>query len=380
MRKSLLCLALALTASPSMAGNYVMDADTAGYAGAAVATADFTSAGFYNPALLAFGNQGKRFGVLFPTLGVRSFDPDRLVNKLEDFAANYTNPNQAEVASKLRAVQNKQAQVGGGMAGSAGIATSNISGLFFISSYSEGLVFSEVSDQSIASVASGAPLAATSVLGQALSANVIDIGIALATTIALDKAPIAIGITPKIQQIYTYYQPVEAGSFDLSNLTDTTNRTRNSTLNLDLGLAWQRGAFQAGLAAKNLFRKELQTLARTYSYRYEVNPVYTVGAAFSQPKYILSADFDLNKQKRMSANSGPAVNDDIQLFRLGGRYQLTSDIQLKAGFIHDTQHSLDNIYTLGLGVGIWDSARVDFAAELIEQNSYGLLIQLSFTI
>lgn len=53
--------------------------------GTGVATADPSTAPFFNPALLSTVNETKKFSVEFPVIGVRAYDPDNLVKSMDDF-------------------------------------------------------------------------------------------------------------------------------------------------------------------------------------------------------------------------------------------------------------------------------------------------------
>lgn len=153
-----------------------------------------------------------------------------------------------------------------------------------------------------------------------LAFGVVDVGLALAGNIEILGQRIALGVTPKSQKFYTYHYEVSVQSFDDSQWDNDANQTDESAFNVDLGAAWQTGPFRVGFAAKNLVSHEIKTVNYTREYTYHIEPLYTLGGAFITDLFVATIDVDLNKQKRFSAPSGPAIKDDTQLIRLGTEF------------------------------------------------------------
>lgn len=156
MKKSLLSISLALAASPVLAANYSIDSRIDAMGGAGTAAANYLSAGFHNPALVAMDPESA-FGVLFPVVGVQLRDPDQLIDALNDFGDVYqrfendptNSSNRTAAADALRGLQNKNGYVSGGIGGAIAIPTSTISGNFFVKGYTEAVVMPEVDDGDI---------------------------------------------------------------------------------------------------------------------------------------------------------------------------------------------------------------------------------------
>lgn len=385
MKIALFVLGMVLVPLPIFAGNYNIDARTEAMGGAGTATANFLSAGFYNPALVAL-EPSANLGVLLPVLGIQYRDPDHLVDNLEDFTAIFnsfqnapSNPNnQINTANALRNVQNKVAYLSGGIGGAIAIPTSTVSGNFFVKGYTEGVVIPEVANADIIAIEAGTPTALQS-KARILAFGILDVGLALGGNIELAGQQIAIGITPKTQKIYTYHYEVSIDNFNFDDWDMDQNRTEKSTFNVDLGAAWQRGPYRLGLVGKNLVSHDITTAFKTRSYTYSVEPLFTAGGAFVSELLTISLDIDLNNQRRFSASSGPAIIDDTQFIRFGTEFNAWGQAQLRAGYIKDMEETFDGAITFGVGLSPFNTIHIDLAAKVIDSNSYGGSAQLSFT-
>ncbi len=358
--------------------------------GAGTAAANYLSAGFHNPALVAMDPESA-FGVLFPVVGVQLRDPDQLIDALNDFGDVYqrfendptNSSNRTAAADALRGLQNKNGYVSGGIGGAIAIPTSTISGNFFVKGYTEAVVMPEVDDGDIDNIEN--PVLdpdgdyTLNSKGRVLAFGVVDVGLALAGNIEILGQRIALGVTPKSQKFYTYHYEVSVQSFDDSQWDNDANQTDESAFNVDLGAAWQTGPFRVGFAAKNLVSHEIKTVNYTREYTYHIEPLYTLGGAFITDLFVATIDVDLNKQKRFSAPSGPAIKDDTQLIRLGTEFNAWGWAQLRAGYINDLEDTLDGALTLGVGLSPFNTIHFDVAAQLIDSNSYGGSLQLAFT-
>ncbi|CZF81059.1 conjugal transfer protein TraF [Grimontia marina] len=390
MKKSLLALSIALMSMPALAANYSIDSRIDAMGGAGTAASDYLSAGFHNPALVAM-DPTSSFGVLFPVVGLQARDPDELVDSLEDFGEIYdaytANPtdqaNQTATANALSNVQNKLAYLNGGIGGAITIPTSTVSGTFFVKGYTEAVVMPEIEQSDIDAINNGVVPATLGSKGRVLAFGVVDVGLALASNLEFAGQRIAIGITPKSQQYYTYHYEVNVDNFEGDDWDSDVNQTEESAFNVDLGAAWQTGPFRLGFAAKNLISHEINTVPvsgiHSRVYTYHIEPLYTVGGAFVTDLFVAAIDVDLNEQKRFSAPGGPAIVDNTQLVRLGAEFNALGWVQMRAGYINDLEDTLDGTVTLGLGLSPFNTVNLDLAAQLIDSNSYGGSVQLAFT-
>lgn len=383
MKKSIVALSVAFASFSTYAANYSVDARIDAMGGAGTAAADYLAAGFHNPALVAL-EPTSAFGVLFPTIGIQFRDPDELVDGLEDFGDVYDNfqnnptnsDNQTNTANALRNLDGRIAYVSGGIGGAIAIPTNTVSGNFFVKGYTEAIVLPEISDSDISAIENGTSTSLTS-NARVLAFGVVDVGLALAGNVELAGQRIAVGVTPKSQQLYTYHYEVSVDDFDLDDWDADEHRTEDSAFNMDIGVAWQNGPFRVALAGKNLISNEIKTAFRTREYTYHVDPLFTLGTAYVTDLVTFALDIDLNDQTRFSG-SGPEIKDNTQLVRVGAEFNAWGWAQLRGGYINDLEDTLDGTLTLGLGLSPANTVHFDISASIIDTNSYGASAQLAF--
>ncbi len=383
MKKSIVALSVAFASFSTYAANYSVDARIDAMGGAGTAAADYLAAGFHNPALVAL-EPTSAFGVLFPTIGIQFRDPDELVDGLEDFGDVYDNfqnnptnsDNQTNTANALRNLDGRIAYVSGGIGGAIAIPTNTVSGNFFVKGYTEAIVLPEISDSDISAIENGTSTSLTS-NARVLAFGVVDVGLALAGNVELAGQRIAVGVTPKSQQLYTYHYEVSVDDFDLDDWDADEHRTEDSAFNMDIGVAWQNGPFRVALAGKNLISNEIKTAFRTREYTYHVDPLFTLGTAYVTDLVTFALDIDLNDQTRFSG-SGPEIKDNTQLVRVGAEFNAWGWAQLRGGYINDLEDTLDSTLTLGLGLSPANTVHFDISASIIDTNSYGASAQLAF--
>ncbi|MGF1704873.1 conjugal transfer protein TraF [Enterovibrio baiacu] len=383
MKKSIVALSVAFASFSTYAANYSVDARIDAMGGAGTAAADYLAAGFHNPALVAL-EPTSAFGILFPTIGIQFRDPDELVDGLEDFGDVYDNfqnnptnsDNQTNTANALRNLDGRVAYISGGIGGAVAIPTNTVSGNFFVKGYTEAIVLPEISDSDISAIENGTSTSLSS-NARVLAFGVVDVGLALAGNVELAGQRIAIGVTPKSQQLYTYHYEVSVDDFDVDDWDADEHRTEDSAFNMDIGVAWQNGPFRVALAGKNLISNDIKTAFRTREYTYHVDPLYTLGTAYVTELATFALDIDLNDQTRFSG-SGPEIKDNTQLVRVGAEFNAWGWAQLRGGYINDLEDTLDGTLTLGLGLSPANTVHFDISASIIDTNSYGASAQLAF--
>lgn len=387
MKKGFIAIGILFCPVSIYAGNYNIDARIEAMGGAGTVAASFLSAGFYNPALLALDPK-KAVGVLFPTIGVEFRDPESLVKTMEDFGSVYnsflrspTDPkNKANAANALRNITNQSAYLSGGIGGAVAVPvpSSHVGVNFFVKGYTEVIVLPDISDADITAIESGS-LTTLQSKARVLAFGVLDVGLALGTKVEVANRTIAVGFTPKAQKIYSYHYEVSIDRFNLDKWDAEENRTQETLFNVDFGAAWDNGPYRVGFVAKNLISHDVTTAFRTRNYTYHMKPLYTLGTAFVTDFLTLTMDLDLNKQSRFSTEGAIPINDDTQFFRLGTEFNAWGQFQLRAGYIKDLENTLDPAFTLGVGLSPLDTIGLDLAAKIIDSNSFGGSLQLSFT-
>ncbi|SIO31613.1 conjugal transfer protein TraF [Salinivibrio sp. ES.052] len=368
-----LVLALAACSSSAMAATNPTDARGNAMGGVGVASGDYLSAGFHNPALAAL-DPDSAFGVLVPYLGAEVRDPDELVDGLDDVADAFDTNDTNQIEQSLRAVQGDKAYLDAGLGAAVGIPTGSVSATLYTSGLIEGAILPDI-DTSDFGLTSNPNSNAT-----IIAAGVGELGVALATNLELAGQRVAVGVTPKLQRITTYNYGVSVDEYDTDNWDDSRYREEENTFNLDLGAVWQSGPYRVGLAGKNLVSQDVDTVtsARTgHRFTYELEPQITLGSAFVSDFVTLAADLDLNKKKGFKGSLD--VDDDTQFFRIGAEFDAFGHAQLRTGYRADLEDNVDNAFTLGLGLSPFGVANFDIAASIIDSNSYGGSAQLAFT-
>ncbi|OOE56832.1 hypothetical protein BZG13_13610 [Salinivibrio sp. ML323] len=368
-----LVVALAACSTSALAATNPTDARANAMGGVGVASGDYLSAGFHNPALAAL-DPDSAFGVLIPYIGAEARDPDDLVDGLDDVADAFDQQDATKIESSLRAVQGDKAYVNAGVGAAVGIPTGSVSATLYTSGLIEGAVLPDI-DTNDFNVTSDPDSNAT-----IIAAGIGELGVALATNLDIAGQRVAVGVTPKLQRITTYNYGVAVDDYDTDDWDDSRYREEDNTFNLDLGAVWQSGPYRVGLAGKNLVSQDVDTVTikRTGNrFTYELEPQFTLGSAFVSDFVTLAADLDLNKKSGFKGTLN--VDDDTQFFRVGAEFDAFGHAQLRTGYRADLEDNVDNAFTLGLGLSPFGVANLDIAASIIDSNSYGGSAQLAFT-
>ena len=129
-----------------------------------------------------------------------------------------------------------------------------------------------------------------------------------------------------------------------------------------------------GVAIKDLFSKEINTLDIGGVSTYKLNTQVTVSGSYTMDYLVATVDWDLTKQKRFTD-----LNDDTQFLRVGVEGNAFGWAQLRAGYQMDIEDTLDNSFTAGIGISPGDLVSIDFAGSYAGDNQFGLSGNLSFT-
>lgn len=369
-----LVVALAACSTSALAATNPTDARANAMGGVGVASGDYLSAGFHNPALAAL-DPDSAFGVLIPYIGAEARDPDELIDGLDDVADAFDQQDATKIESSLRAVQGDKAYVNAGVGAAVGIPTGSISATLYTSGLIEGAVLTDIdSDDFNQSTGNFTPESSATIL----AAGVGELGVALATNLDIAGQRVAVGVTPKLQRITTYNYGVSVDAYDTDDWDDSRYREEENAFNLDLGAVWQSGPYQIGLAGKNLVSQDVDTVTiNNNRFTYELEPQFTLGSAFVSDFVTVAADLDLNKKSGFKGTLN--VDDDTQFFRVGAEFDAFGHAQLRTGYRADLEDNVDNAFTLGLGLSPFGVANLDIAASIIDSNSYGGSAQLAFT-
>ncbi|MCG6346093.1 conjugal transfer protein TraF [Vibrio fluvialis] len=363
------------------AANSVADARGNAMGNTGVTTSDYLLAPFYNPALTAVYRDRDSVGLLVPALGANIRDSDESLSTIDDLQSSI---DQFEAAGVGAATQENINQLNGylddladdkpfAVSGGAGIAVAlpmnAVSLNFFARGYAEILADSTIAANT-GNTASDVETRYQNSYVNMLAFGYSEYGVAVAKLFTLQGQQIAIGITPKIQELRTYKEVVTVQDFDLSDYDQS--KTSKNAFNLDIGAVWLIDNFRAGIAAKDLISQEIKTYDDQSSYT--LDPQVTVSGGYVTDFLALAIDWDLTKQKRFKG-----VDDDTQFLRFGVEGNAWGWAQLRAGYEIDLESTLDNSITAGLGISPGDLVSVDLAANYAGNYQYGLSANLAFT-
>ncbi len=380
--KSTLAVVMAMAFSSSaFASNLLMDARGAGMGNTGVSTADYLLAPYYNPALTAVYRKNDSFGILLPSIGLRAEDKDESLKTIDDLQDSIEQFERAGVGVATQEnvdqlnryldqlADDKPLAVTAGIGIAVALPLDAVSLNFFTRGYAEVIAK--------ANVAAKSGNSANEVKTRYESSDVdltafgyTEVGLAVGKQVVLGGQTVALGVTPKVQQLRTYQDNASVKSFDLDDYDKS--EVKDNAFNLDMGAVWLIDQYRVGIVAKDLFAKDIQTQNRNNTYKLDTQ--IAVSGSYVSDFFIAAVDLDLTKQRRFNGD-----NDDTQFMRFGVEGNVWGWAQLRAGYEVDLQNSLDNSVSVGLGVSPWDVVSFDLAGSYAGDNQFGLSANLAFT-
>ncbi|HFG1609523.1 TPA: conjugal transfer protein TraF [Vibrio cholerae] len=380
--KSTLAVVMAMAFSSSaLASNLLMDARGAGMGNTGVSTADYLLAPYYNPALTAVYRKNDSFGILLPSIGLRAEDKDESLKTIDDLQDSIEQFERAGVGAATQEnvdqlnryldqlADDKPLAVTAGIGIAVALPLDAVSLNFFTRGYAEVIAK--------ANVAAKSGNSANEVKTRYESSDVdltafgyTEVGLAVGKQVVLGGQTVALGVTPKVQQLRTYQDNASVKSFDLDDYDKS--EVKDNAFNLDMGAVWLIDQYRVGIVAKDLFAKDIQTQNRNNTYKLDTQ--IAVSGSYVSDFFIAAVDLDLTKQRRFNGD-----NDDTQFMRFGVEGNVWGWAQLRAGYEVDLQNSLDNSVSVGLGVSPWDVVSLDLAGSYAGDNQFGLSANLAFT-
>ncbi|WP_392339358.1 conjugal transfer protein TraF [Moritella marina] len=365
-------LALAFTSLTSSAASYAPDGRSNAMGNIGVATADYLVAPLYNPALLAVFHESDDVGILLPAIGVNAKDADsslETINDLQDTIENYENSgsNSADLERDINNYLddldgNAPVNVTAGVAFAIAIPSNNVS----VSIYGRGYVeaISSIDVYTSSDTTERYEKSTVEVTGFGYS----EFGIALAKQYTIYGESFSFGVTPKYQILQTYSDLTSVNDFDLE-LEDADSEV--TAFNFDLGAVWMKNNFRTALAVKDVLAQEIKAKSgRTY----EMNPQATLGLAYAVEYFTFGVDVDLTEQTRYVE-----LEDNTQFARVGVEFNAWHWAQLRAGFEHDMQGTMEDSLTAGIGISPFGTLNLDVAGSYGSDNQVGASASLSFT-
>ncbi|QMV16591.1 conjugal transfer protein TraF [Vibrio spartinae] len=373
---------LLVVSSGSMAASYAVEARGDAMGGTGVVSANYLTAPFYNPAIVAIYRKNDDAGMLLPSFGLTYNDPDDISNTIDDVGDLIKNveggdsSQEAQLQSQLDALNGGElkADIGGAIA--IGIPNQYISMNLFGKAYAETYV-----TPSIATTGSSTLDNAQNSTIDAVSVAVTEVGLSLAKYQTFLGQHISVGVSPKLQRVYTYVYEASLKNYDLSDID--ANSTGETVFNLDAGLLWFYGPVRVGFAATNLVSRDITTrlVASSISgkadlqYSYQLRPLYTVGVGLIGDYASISVDYDLNEEERYTN-----FNDNTQMLRVGGEIDILRQLKLRAGYKKNLAYSgSDGVYTAGIGLSLLGLFELDAAVSYTNAHAKGAYVNFLST-
>lgn len=336
--------------------------------GVGVVSANFLTAPFYNPALTAIYRRNDDLGMILPSIGLTYNDQDSFIDDI-DKAADLidevqSDPSKAgELEQALDDLHGDQLKVELGGVVAFALPNRFVAANAFGKAYTESYVSPSIADTgNIVDDANDSRI-------QAVSVAVTEVGLALAKYQTFMGQHIAVGVSPKLQRIYTYAYEATLKDYDLKDVRD--NSTGETVLNADAGFVWFYGPLRAGISASNIVARDIETKSMpsnpNQTYSYKLRPSYTVGFGLVADYATLSVDYDLNEEKRYTG-----FDDNTQMLRVGGEIDLLRQLKLRAGWKRNLAYdNLDDTLTAGIGLSPLNLFQLDIGASYTNENSMG---------
>jgi len=371
----LLAASIAFASLPLSAANYAIEARGDAMGGVGVVSANFLTAPFYNPALVAIYRRNDDMGMITPSFGGSYNDPNDMKSNIDSVVdASST----AELDAALNKLDGNQANVELGGVVAFALPNQFVAANLFAKAYTESFA-----TPNVYTTGSDADKIELSTV-EAVSIGVTEVGLSLAKYQTFMGQHISFGITPKIQRIYTYNYVASVDDYDLSDVRENSNG--ETAFNMDAGALWFFGPFRVGVAATNLFSRDIETkdtskriVSSTDSskyndvggkYTYQLEPVYTVGAGIVSDYFTLSVDYDLNETEKFTS-----FDDNEQMIRIGTEVDLLRQLKLRGGYYKNLAYSdSEGTVTAGIGISPLNLFQLDLSANYTNENAMGASI------
>lgn len=383
--------------SRALAANTWTEARGDAMGGTGVASAHYGAAALANPALLTRYDQSDDVSLILPAVGARVSDSGNLIDDFDNIDTHWNSLNSAinaggdgsasaaALIKDLNNVSGKDLLANAGVSSVITLPNSVMPLALVINAWGTASVRGTVTDSDLAwldAVANGSITPTPGELDNLTSyaegraAVVAETGIAIAREMHIGDQPFSVGVTPKMQRVYTFNYNAAINNYDRSDFHSNDYRNDNTGVNIDVGLStpltehWTVGLVGQNLVARSLETKEVNGLKDTF----KVRPQTTLGTAWSNGFVTGALDADLTPV------SGFTSEDKRQYVGIGGELNAWKWAQLRAGYRADVHNSNHNMFTAGVGLSPFDVVHLDITGMVgTSSNTYGAVAQLGFT-
>ncbi|MGF1735221.1 conjugal transfer protein TraF [Photobacterium satsumensis] len=376
LRKAAAGIAIACL-SLSAAATTLSDTRSVGMGGVGVASADYLTSSFHNPALATQNKSHDRFGMILPVIGARVYDDDNLHDRVDDFQdlndqlkADPNNPVlQEQWTAALKDLDDGRIDGDANVGMVIAIPNRVVSTNFFIASNVTALVLTDIDEDDVANKE------VVNSTGQALAGGTVDIGFTFGKEFIFLDRDLSLGISPKFQQLMAFNYKQGIDTFDDDDIHVSSDYVDKSAFNADIGAAYALSRnVMLGLSAQNVFSQSLKSNESFGSQvTYEVGAQYTAAIAYNHPRFTVAADVDLNSNKPFKEQAY-----ETQFARIGLEADAWRLAQLRLGYIHSMTDYADDLFTAGIGLKPFGKFGLDIAAIYGNEDNYGASAQLVF--
>lgn len=359
------------------------DARSVGMGGTGVASANYLTASFHNPALAARYGERDNFGMILPLVGAKVHDGNNMLEKVEDFqdALDDFEDNPLDEAYKLRfqdALKNLQgtemtANIFTGMV--FAVPNKYVSTNLFLHGQGNILAQTNIDDSDLDYDPTEDDINSDAT---AIAGGTLDLGLTFAKQFEYQDHQFKLGFSPKIQKIFAVRYQATIDEFDDEDEDDfefSDEYTDKSVFNVDLGVIYDvNDRVHVGFSARNLIQHKLKTnehYGKTATYL--VNPEYAMAVAYNSRLYSLALDVDLNKMEYFEES-----NYSTQFVKLGGELNAWDWAQLRAGYQYSMTKYADDMVSVGVGLKPFGVFGIDISGQAGKDNQYAVATQLIF--
>lgn len=374
MKRAAAGIAMAFLSLSAAASNTLSDTRSVGMGGVGVASANYLTASFHNPALATQNQTHDRLGMILPVVGARVYDGDDLHDRVDDFQdlndQIVSNPDlEDQWRAALLDLDNERIDGDANVGMVIAIPNRVVSSNFFVSSHVTAILTTDIDESDLESneiVNSNA---------QGVVGGTVDIGLTFAKEFIFLDRDLSLGISPKFQQILAYNYQDNIDTFDDDDFDFSSDYVDKSAFNADLGAAYALSRnVMLGLSVQNVFSQSLKTnISNGTQATYEVKAQYTAAVAYNHPRFTVAADVDLNSKQPFKEKSYKT-----QFARIGLEADAWRLAQLRLGYIHSMTDYADDLITAGIGLKPFGKFGLDIAALYGDEDNYGASAQLVF--
>ncbi len=366
MKKTLLSTALLSMALPSLAAE--LHGSLSGMSGAAYATGNYSEGVLLNPSLGAYYNPEKDDFALLLSAGALISDQDDLIDQADELvdlfddiknSQTLTDVQAEDLKTRIENIDGDSALLTIGSNLALSIPTEVVSMALIVNARGHVSLTSNVDENDFALIDQYvAQNFDPSDLGDELESSitghgaiVTDLGISLAKAFKLENGNhLLVGFKPKKVEVESIIYTANVANFDEDDFDADEYTYKEDAINYDLGITYIQGNVHYGFVANNLQNKTFKTIDPTETISIERQFTSSVGYVKGNLKAELA--YDLN------AVPAIGIRGETQMLRAGVEYSAWEWLRLRTGFEQDQKDTLENTYSVGIGVGTFNLAYI----------------------